>query len=476
MKQKMYTQKIYITCFIIVLLLPAAGLRAQICQDPTDTVYGLNLTGVITPINVNNATIGTNLDSLTDGNTPINSNGIGFSKLNGRFYYFERSAAGSAFYQRFVYYDPTTATVLGRLAPPFSNTSKCRSGCMNTAGNGYYTIDPAGASGPTLYYFNALANTWTAITSVFKDPSNVDISATFVSLNSGDMAFDGNGNLWILCSNTSKYGLYKISAPVTTSAVASITATQIIAPTTATPIAGFSITGLAFNATGALYLSTGSGDNKLYKMTTAASPLTLVGTLPKDGVASDLTSCSYPMAVLASNYLGFETVLKKDVELSWTVVEDASVASYLVEHSTDGGHWSVLASLPKNSGYEGGQVTYHYTHAQYAQGTNFYRIAQLSANGKESLSDVKLVNTVTDRKIYIGPNPASDILHIFNYKNNGGTCLAQVFDRSGRLLYYTLLEQSRQDIDISSLPKGSYILRVTPSAGGIATSHSFIKQ
>jgi len=477
MKSNLYPTK-YLLVVYTVLLLPAAGIRAQICQNPTDTIYGLNLTGVITPINVNNATIGANLDSLTDGWLPQNSNGIGFSSMNGRFYYFERSTTTISPLnprQRFVYYDPATATVLARATPPFPNANKCRSGCMNTVGNGYYTIDPSASAGPMLYHFDVLANTWDTVTTVYKTPANVDVSATFSSLNSGDMAFDGSGNLWILCSNSSKYGLYKVSAPVPSTAVASVTVTQVIAPTTSTPT-GFSITGLAFNATGDLYLSTGAGDNKLFRMSSAAGPLTLVGTLPKDAVASDLTSCAYPMFVLpASAWLGFDAVLKKGVELSWTSSEDATITGYRVEYSTDGEHWKTLATLAKTNFYDGVSATYHYTDGQYMPGNNFYRVAQLSGNGNAAFSSIRAINTATDRKVYIGPNPARDILYVYNYHNSNSKYLAQVFDDAGRLVQYAILQEGRQSVNIGSLQKGSYVLKLTSSSNQSVSSHHFLK-
>jgi len=203
--------------------------------------------------------------------------------------------------------------------------------------------------------------------------------------------------------------------------------------------------------------------------------LTLVGVLPKDDVASDLTSCSFPLSVLASSaYVDFETVLKKDVELTWTATEDVAITGYQVQYSTDGEHWRTLASPAKNSFYNGVSATYHYTDRQYVAGNNFYRIAQLYADGRETYSIVKVVNTRTDRKIYIGPNPASNTLYVYNY--NGGNYLAQVFDQSGRLVYYTILGQSQQGVDISRLPKGSYVLHLTSSADNTVSSSHFLKQ
>src|SRR5689334_22222291 len=108
----------------VLLVLISPSVQAQICTNNKDTVYGLSTTGVLYPINVNNGGAGTNLDSLTDGNAPSNANGIGYSKITGRFYYFERSAAAAAPIQRFVSYDPLTKTVVALAA--FPNNNKIR--------------------------------------------------------------------------------------------------------------------------------------------------------------------------------------------------------------------------------------------------------------------------------------------------------------------------------------------------------------
>ena len=83
-------------------------------------------------------------------------------------------------------------------------------------------------TGPALYFYNIPLNTWTLITQDLKNSSGTNI-ANIITLNSGDMAFDGSDNLWLLCSNTSNHALYKIDAPVPTTAVASVLVDTIIA-------------------------------------------------------------------------------------------------------------------------------------------------------------------------------------------------------------------------------------------------------
>ena len=74
------------------------------------------------------------------------------------------------------------------------------------------------------------------------------------------------------------------------------------------------------------------------------------------------------------------------------------------------------------------------------------------------------------------PNPASDVLHVYNDTGDGhNKYLAQVFDGTGKLVYYTILQQAQSSIHISHLPKGSYVLKLTSSANQSVSSHHFLK-
>ena len=76
--------------------------------------------------------------------------------------------------------------------------------------------------------------------------------------------------------------------------------------------------------------------------------------------------------------------------------------------------------------------------------------------------------------IAIGPNPAKDILYI---NNTGDTnkYLAQIFDRSGKLVYTTSIDQSQQNINISRLQKGTYILKLLSPANNAVAGFQFMK-
>ncbi|MEJ0102050.1 MAG: T9SS type A sorting domain-containing protein [Bacteroidota bacterium] len=462
-----------------------------------DSIYGLSTNGQFHSININNAAPSA---AMLGGDTAvhaINSNGLGYSVLTGRFYFFNRVANGDSI--EFVSYNPVTRDKQFLAKPPVANmtaatTDKVRSGTVDNSGTGFYTIltnKPSTAA--TFFYYNIPTNTWKVIAQSFKDTlTGNSLDSQFHNLNSGDMTFDGAGNLWIVASKSPKYAIYKVKAPVTTNAVAKL-AVSIMVPTRSMPRASSaaSFTGVAFNSAGDLYLTTGSNSamavglnlgpgndyNILYKIANL-SPLTVdsIGRLP-NSYGDDLTSCSYPQYVLPVSWLDFKADFQnKSVNLSWKIIEDKNTSGYDVESSTDGEHWDIIGH--NNSGNPGNAATekeYNYTDKNYKTGANYYRIVQYNLSGKTSISGIKQINIVSAGKIYLGPNPAKDKLYIYN-KENTAKYLAQVFDKSGRLLSSVILDQLQQTINISRLPVGSYILRLSSSSFSRAPeSLQFIK-
>jgi len=479
MKTRNHSRTFFLFIFLGCQFLVVSLLKAQICQHPLDSVYSLNTAGILYPISVNTALNGT---PVTASGSAVNSNGLGFSTLDGKFYFFNVTGTGAAPSPQFTSYDPVSGALAILPAPPATilSNQKIRTGTVNNTGSGYYTINPSsnGTTTPALYYYDIATLTWTTITTSFKDPAAVSLNTTFNNLNSGDMAFDGAGNLWIILSKSTQYALYKIAAPVPTTAVASVTAQPIIAPT-ATP-GGVSFTGMAFNSAGTLFLATGAGggagNNQLYKIVSVASGLTPAGTLPIDDMGGDLTACNAPMSVLpVSALLNFAAVLHNNtVELSWTAREDESIARYNIEYSKDGEHWTSIGSVEKKYSSQATTNLYNFIQPQYAPDNNFYRIVQQSIDGKQIVSAIKLVNARNTHMIAIGPNPVKDILYI----NNAGDInkyLCQVFDRSGKMVYTASVDQTQQSINISRLPKGSYILKLSSAVNNSTFSSQFIK-
>ena len=462
----------YYLVFISLVLTSITEIHAQLCQNSLDSVYGLNSitgsgSGQILGVNVVNA--GTALIG-SPATSSANANALGYSKATNLFYFFNQTGGGAT---EFVSFNPLTGIKLPLAIPsspafPTAVAGKIRSGTVNVAGNAYYTIFPGATTamgfpvtGPAFYYYNIPGNNWVRITQSFKDISGNTVNE-IKNLNSGDMAFDGFGRLWMVCSSNTNYALYRINGPLPTTAVASITVDTIIA-SKPTP-AGVSITGIAFNYSGDLFLTTGSGggagNNILYKMTMVASPLTTIGTLP-NGAGDDLASCIHPFVILPVTYFQFNLSFNNNaVKLLWKTDEANDVLGYDIEYSNNAIQWEKIAFAVKNGVPESKlNVYFHYN---YQSGNNYYRIAQLSNSGEKRYSAVQRVVVNSNDKVNISINPANNTLTISG-KYLLSNYIVQVFDNTGRLIFSGIPEKISQAIDISNLQKGMYFVRLLTS-------------
>ena len=212
--------------FIAAFIFQPKQSNAQVCSDPLNVIYGMTNSGVVYPINVNTGNVGAALNPAYPGNATSSSNAIGYNSVNGNFYYFKRNYPASP--QEFVSFNPTTNTYTILASSPV--TANVNSGCVSFDGTGYYCLDMNG----NLCFYDIATNVWTLITSVYVDKNGNSLTSNFTSYPSGDMAIDGLGDIWIVCSGSSKYGVFKIPAPLPKTPVANITMAQIV-PVTPMP-------------------------------------------------------------------------------------------------------------------------------------------------------------------------------------------------------------------------------------------------
>jgi hypothetical protein len=110
---------------------------------------------------------------------------------------------------------------------------------------------------------------------------------------------------------------------------------------------------------------------------------------------------------LAINIKKFEAQRQgatKKVNISWEIASAFVGDRFIVEHSTDGLEWNALGS----SNYIESKNDYYFLHEKAEEGTNYYRLALLEANGNKTYSPIRQViinssNTFEIRKT--SPNP-----------------------------------------------------------------------
>jgi len=451
-----------LTCLILI---DAQKTNAQsVCTTPNATIYGLTSNGAIYPITVSNAAVGSVIKNTSySGNSPSNSNAISYNSTNGKFYYFKRNVGSSP--TEFVSYDPATATVAAlNSTTPFA--VRTHTAAITADGKGYYTV----ATNGSLSYYDIINNTWTLITNQIYDEKGNNVSLVIQSQNAGDVAFDGNGNLWIVTSNNSNYGVYCLLNPPKTF-VSSLTVYQRVDPSSTTP-SGNSFAGIAFNSTGQIYMSTYSND-QLYRLENDLT-LTYIGSFSVTNIGNDLTSCVFPMAVLPVTWIDFSAILKnnKEVNLSWQIAEKP-YAGFYVQNSHDGKTWSDIAFVESLESDVEGKI-YKYTHKNPAAGQNYYRIKTLNELRKERYSEVNAVLVKQGgSEVAIWPNPASENINISGSMDQLRT--VRIFDLSGRIQLNAQLIPGENTIAVNKLKSGTYMLMIY-SANGTKESKTFIKQ
>lgn len=446
-----------ITLLVSVLALHSAS--AQACASPNTIIYGLTASGDVRPVNVTNAVVGAAMNSAYKGNAASVANGIGYNQVDGMFYYFKRNANTSP--QEFVSFDPAKDKV--KILASCPTTYPVRTGCVSFNGSGFYALDAAAR----LYYYNIISNTWILITSTFYNDKGANITSVFQSLNSGDIAIDGLGNLWILASNDDNYGLYKVSAPLPVVPVSRVTGTERISPASVTPT-GSTFVGIAFNPTGQIYAST-YADDRLYRIESNLK-LTYIGKLSVANSGNDLTSCSFPVTVLPMTLTNFVALTDNhNVKLTWTDAAGTENMGYEIEHTTDQNNWSKAGFVAR--GTSGVSSNYSFTHNNVMNGDQYYRIKQTDANGTVTYSAIRQVSIKSGTDVAIWPNPAKEALYI----NSTMTGNVRLFDAFGRQAYTGNLVQGVNTLNVRSLAPGTYIAHLQGANGQVQT-RQLVKQ
>lgn len=472
------------------------SLYAQNCSNPVDSIYSLTTNGELHSVNILNGGYSATLGGSAVLNA-VNSNALGFSSANGRFYFFNRTANGDSI--EFASYYPLTKTKVLLAKPPAPMTAassdKVRSGTVNNSGTGYYTIlTTSPTTSATLYYYNVVANTWTIITQHFKNASTgASLDSQFHYLNSGDMTFDGTGNLWILASKNPKYALYKVNNPVLTGYVDTLSVNVVLStrlmPHTSSSA---SFTGIAFNKAGDLFLGTGSYSssavgtmltgatytdyNILYRLRTI-SPLIIdsISKLP-NSYADDFTTCFFPYYVLENSFLNFDVTSDGDnVNLNWDILENGDERGYIIESGTDQSDMKSIGFVPKKSSGAKGEAFYSFKQYGLSAGVHYFRVKKVDFTSKQQNSDIKQLEIKTGNTFSLSPNPSGNYISL-NLKSTSTGLFLKLYDLSGKLMLTKSITSSNQIIDISSLGKGIYFAQlVSAYDGGIIKSLKLVK-
>jgi ELWxxDGT repeat protein len=158
------------------------------------------------------------------------------------------------------------------------------------------------------------------------------------------------------------------------------------------------------------------------------------------------------------------TAVQQSVQLSWNTFTEINSASFEVQRSTDGSHFSKIGSVMA-AGNSATEKKYSYTDLtafEQNSATLYYRLNTIDKDGQQAYSKVvKVIVSPGKIELSVYPNPAQDALYISH--KTAASSLFQILDMNGKVVYNGKTASAgheRTKINVSNLSAGTYIIRM----------------
>lgn len=168
-----------------------------------------------------------------------------------------------------------------------------------------------------------------------------------------------------------------------------------------------------------------------------------------------------PLPVTFSSFNAWKTKENKAI-LDWKYVSSESVARFEIQRMVSGSSFETIGKVEQLSA-AGEANEYAYTDEQPYAGKNFYRIKALQADGKEILTNIRVVDIPVTNQIAVAsayPNPTRNLFNIIVVSPDQQEAVVKVYNTTGTMVL-TQSENISQGnnrvvLDIKSLPAGVY--------------------
>lgn len=176
-----------------------------------------------------------------------------------------------------------------------------------------------------------------------------------------------------------------------------------------------------------------------------------------------LSNGTLPVSLLNFEYKKINTA----IQLHWQTAFEQNSDHFNIERSNDGNQFLSLGSI-NASGNSQTMKDYYYTDYNPLNGINYYRLKQVDKDGNYKYSKVLNADMQKKNQMLLYPNPAADHTELVFNKPAKGTVVV-IFNASGQILKTITVAdgQTRQLLDISSFPRGEYMIRINDESTGL---------
>jgi hypothetical protein len=159
-------------------------------------------------------------------------------------------------------------------------------------------------------------------------------------------------------------------------------------------------------------------------------------------------------AILPVELSYFEALLKNQkAELRWQTLSETQNKGFAIQRSKDLKSWEEIAYV------EGAGTTHQISNYQWVddrpmKGQSYYRLQQQDYDGGIAYSPIQSILLNTD-DFRVFPNPFTNEINLIN-----GQGELRIFNAFGKLVTQLQVNEEQQIIDLSYLPKGSYLITI----------------
>ncbi|MCF0072749.1 T9SS type A sorting domain-containing protein [Dyadobacter sp. CY261] len=156
--------------------------------------------------------------------------------------------------------------------------------------------------------------------------------------------------------------------------------------------------------------------------------------------------------------------------LEWATSEETNSDCFEIQRSADGKSWAKIGKVP-SQGESKILRSYSFVDDTPFYGENLYRLRMVDADGTFAFSSISSVH-FGGIPLYVYPNPVAVSFSIKGEAESFSDL--SILDLSGKVIYEKRSEEKA--VDVSGLPNGFYVVRVTMRDGGTWTQKIMIRK
>jgi hypothetical protein len=150
---------------------------------------------------------------------------------------------------------------------------------------------------------------------------------------------------------------------------------------------------------------------------------------------------------------------KTNVTLNWQTASEINNDYFTLERSKDGVTYEVIGTV-LGAGTSMTAINYSFTDTKPLTGVSYYRLKQTDYDGKFEVFSPVSVSYLNESEIKIGSNPSAKELNI-SVNGEVGSGVAKICNVIGVLVKTIEISDNFTTVNVSDIPKGTYILVVS---------------